>query len=268
MRSGVGDPEELKAAGVDCRLALRGVGRNLHDHLLAAGLVFSARQPVAPSRLQHSESLMYLHSDQPSRADGVPDTVIACVVLPVVTERFARPEVGRAYTLMCGVTHPRSRGSVRISGPDSADPPIIDPAYLSDERDRRAFRDSLRLAREIGQAAPLDAWRDSEILPGPHVRSLAAIDAFLAQAAMTHHHPVGTCRMGADDRAVVDGDLCVRGLDNLYVVDASVIPTITTGPMNAAVTAIAEQWRQACAPIPLRDVGPSRQSDGGRIAGA
>ena len=259
MRSGVGDPEELKAADVDCRLALRGVGHNLHDHLLAAGLIFSARQPVAPSRLQHSESLMYLHRDRPSRADGAPDTAIACVVLPVVTERFARPEVGRAYTLMCGVTHPRSRGSVRLSGPHSADPPIIDPAYLSDERDRGAFRDSLRLAREIGHASPLDAWRDSEILPGPHVRSDAAVDAFLADAAMTHHHPVGTCQMGAGDHAVVDGDLRVHGLDNLYVVDASVIPTITTGPVNAAVTAIAEQWRHVCAPIPLREVGPSPQ---------
>ncbi len=259
MRSGVGDPEELKAADVDCRLALRGVGHNLHDHLLAAGLIFSARQPVAPSRLQHSESLMYLHRDRPSRADGAPDSVIACVVLPVVTERFARPEVGRAYTLMCGVTHPRSRGSVRLSGPHSADPPIIDPSYLSDERDRSAFRDSLRLAREIGHAPPLDAWRDREILPGPSVRSDAAVDAFLADAAMTHHHPVGACQMGAGDHAVVDGDLRVHGLDNLYVVDASVIPTITTGPVNAAVTAIAEQWRHVCAPIPLREVGPSPQ---------
>jgi pyridoxine 4-oxidase len=248
MRSGIGDPEELKEAGVDCRLGLRGVGHNLHDHLLAAGLVFSARQPVAPSRLQHSESLMYLHSHRPSRADGAPDTAIACVVLPVVTERFARPEVGRAYTLMCGVTHPKSRGSVRLGGPDSDDPPIIDPAYLSDERDRHAFRDSLRLAREIGHAPPLDVWRDSEILPGPHVRSDAAVDAFLADAAMTHHHPVGACQMGSDDRAVVDGGLRVRGFDNLYVVDASVIPTITTGPVNAAVTAIAEHWVDTCAP--------------------
>ena len=171
MRSGVGDPEELKAADVDCRLALRGVGHNLHDHLLAAGLVFSARQPVAPSRLQHSESLMYLHRDRPSRADGAPDTAIACVVLPVVTERFARPEVGRAYTLMCGVTHPRSRGSVRLTGPHSADPPIIDPAYLSDERDRSAFRDSLRLAprdRPCAAAGRLAGQRD----PARSVRSI------------------------------------------------------------------------------------------------
>jgi choline dehydrogenase-like flavoprotein len=257
MRSGVGDPEDLKAVGVDCRLALRGVGRNLHDHLLAAGLVFSARRPVAPSRLQHSESLMYLHGDQPSRADGAPDTAIACVVLPVVTERFPRPEVGRAYTLMCGFTHPQSRGSLRLGGPDAEDPPIIDPSYLSEERDRSAFRRSFRVAREIGHAAPLAAWRDAEILPGPPVRSDAAIDAFLADAAMTHHHPVGTCRMGTDDRAVVDGDLRVRGLDNLYVVDASVIPTITTGPVNAAVTAIAEQWARTCAP---HRAAPARRS--------
>jgi pyridoxine 4-oxidase len=74
---------------------------------------------------------------------------------------------------------------------------------------------------------------------------------------MTHHHPVGSCQIGAGDHSVVDGDLRVHELDNLYVVDASVIPTITTGPVNAAVTPIAEQWRHARAPIPLREVGPS-----------
>ena len=241
MRSGIGEPEMLKAAGIPCRIPLAGVGRNLHDHLLA-GLVFASRRTVPPSRLQHSESLMYLHSDDPARAAGAPDCVVACVVLPVVSERFERPEVGRAYTLMCGVTHPTSRGAIRISGPASDAPPIIDPAYLSTEHDRRTFRAGLELARAIAGAAPLDAWRDEELLPGPSVQSDDAVDAFLADAAITHHHPVGTCRMGLDDQAVVDGDLRVRGIDNLYVVDASVIPAITTGPINACVVAIGEQW--------------------------
>lgn len=248
LRSGIGDPDELRAASVACRVANSGVGRNLHDHLLAAGLVFSARQPIAPSRLQHSESLMYLHSGDPARADGAPDRVVACVVLPVVTERFARPEPGTAFTLMCGFTHPESRGSIRLGGPNAGDPPRIDPAYLSTEADRRAFRDSLRLARDVGHAAALDPWRGAELHPGPDVRSDRDIDAFLADAAMTHHHPVGTCRMGADEGSVVDENLKLRGLDNLFVVDASVIPRITTGPVNAAIVAIAEQWAACCAP--------------------
>ncbi len=248
MRSGIGDPLVLQAAGVPVRLALPSVGRNLHDHLLAAGPVFASRRPVPPSRLQHSESLMYLHSSDPSRAEGAPDCVVACVVLAAVSERFSRPAIGSAYTLMCGVTHPTSRGAIRISGPGSADPPIIDPAYLSTEHDRQTFRASLRLARLIGEAAPLDEWRGQELLPGREVQTDAALDAFLRDAAITHHHPVGTCRMGRHPEAVVDGDLKLRGLDNLFVVDASVIPAITTGPVNAAVVVLAEQWAKAVWP--------------------
>jgi choline dehydrogenase-like flavoprotein len=238
MRSGIGDPETLRGAGIACRHELPAVGRNLHDHLLAAGNVYRARRPVGPSRLQHSESLMYLHSGDPTRAEGAPDVVLACVVLPVVTEAFARPEAGAAYTIMCGVTHPTSRGAIRPGGPSVADAPVIDPAYLSTEHDRRIFRAALRLARMVGQTGPLADWNDGEILPGPGVAADADLDAFLARAAMTHHHPVGTCSLGP----VVDSSLAVHGIGDLFVVDASIIPSITSGPVNAAVVAIAESW--------------------------
>ena len=235
MRSGIGDSETLAAAGIACRFDAPGVGRNLHDHLLAAGNVYAARRPVPASRLQHSESLMYLHADDIARADGAPDIVLACVLLPVVSECFARPEVGTAYTIMCGVTHPTSRGAIRPTSPHAADPPLIDPAYLSTEHDRRVFRDSLMVARAVGHARALDAWRAHEILPGPDATDL---DDFLARAATTHHHPVGTCALGT----VVDESCRVRGSENLFVVDASTIPRITTGPVNAAVVALAEIW--------------------------
>ena len=241
MRSGIGEPAMLQAAGIPCHVPLPGVGRNLHDHLLA-GIVIASRQPVPPSRLQHSESLMYLHSDDPSRAAGAPDCVVACVVAPVVSEWAEQPDVGAAYTLMCGVTHPTSRGDIRIAGPDSDAPPIIDPAYLSTEHDRRTFRASFALARAVGNAAPLDSWRATELIPGPTAQTDDAIDAFIAGAAITHHHPCGTCRMGHDEGSVVDGDLRVRGIDNLFIVDASIMPSITSGPINASVVAIAEQW--------------------------
>ncbi len=238
MRSGVGEPEALARADVRCTHDLPQVGRNLHDHLLAAGNVYTSRRPVPPSRRQHSESLMYLHADNPARAHGAPDSVLACVVLPVVTECFAAPPIGSAYTIMCGATHPTSRGAVQLSGPAAADTPIIDPAYLTTEHDRTTFRRSLRLAREVGGAIALNEWRAEERLPGASVQSDADIDFFLARAAMTHHHPVGTCALGT----VVDANLRVHGLDNLFVVDASVSPRITSGPVNAGVVAIAETW--------------------------
>ena len=85
-------------------------------------------------------------------------------------------------------------------------------------------------------------WRAEEVLPGPDVRDTASRRTFLEKAAFTHHHPVATCRMGGDAASVVDPALKVRGVEGLYVCDASVIPSITTGPINAAIVAIAERF--------------------------
>ena len=88
----------------------------------------------------------------------------------------------------------------------------------------------------------MDEWRDVEVLPGVDITSDEAMDAFIARAASTHHHPCGTCRMGNDAAAVVDPDLRLNGLENVFVVDASIIPRIPSGPINALVVAIAENW--------------------------
>lgn len=245
MRSGVGDPEVLAAAGVGCRLSRPQVGRNLHDHLLGSGNAYRAKQPVPISRLQHSESLMYLNAEDPSIAAGRPDVVLGCVIGPSASECLPPLEVGQAYTLLFGVTHPTSRGSLKISGPDISDKPIIDPAYLQTENDRRLFRRALDYARMAGHAKALDDWRAEEVFPGPKPMTETEKDAFIAKAVITHHHPVGTCRMGADEEAIVNADLRVNGFDNLYIVDASVIPTITSGPVHAAVLAIAETFSAA-----------------------
>jgi choline dehydrogenase-like flavoprotein len=217
---------------------LPAVGRNLHDHLLAAGNVYRARRPVPPSRLQHSESLLYVND-----AGGpAPDIVTTCVLLPAVSDSFTRPEAGTCFTLMFGVCHPRSRGRIALGGPGPLDPPLIDPGYLSAGEDRERFRAALRLARRVAGGAALDEWREEELLPGPEVRADRDVDAFVARAAVTHHHPVGTCAMGRDPLvSVVGGDLRVHGVSGLVVADASVIPVITTGPIHAAILAIAER---------------------------
>jgi choline dehydrogenase-like flavoprotein len=242
MRSGIGPAASLERVGVACRSDHPGVGGNLHDHLLTAGNVYRARQPVPMSRLQHSESLTYLSSADLTRADGIPDVVVACVAAPTVTDCFERPAGGSAYTLLSGVTHPTSRGRITLSGPDLDDPPVIDPEYLSTDHDRRLARLALDLARMIGRQNALAPWRDGEIYPGVECRGDADLDAFLQRAVMTHHHPVGTCRMGIAAGSVVDADLKLRGFEGLYVVDASVIPAITSGPIHAAVLAIAETF--------------------------
>jgi pyridoxine 4-oxidase len=244
MRSGIGPAAALAAAGVACIADVAGVGRNLHDHVLAAGNVYRARQTVPPSRLQHSESLTYLVADAVEDAARVPDVVLGCVAAPTVTECFAAPAYGSAYTILSGVTHPTSRGRIMITGPAVSDQPMIDPGYLSTERDRVLARQALELARWVGHAPALNAWRAEEIYPGPACRDDAAIDAFLQRAVMTHHHPVGTCSMGG----VVDADLRLHGFSGCHVVDASVIPAIPSGPIHAAVLAIAETFAADVAP--------------------
>ncbi|MBS7543110.1 GMC family oxidoreductase [Ancylobacter oerskovii] len=242
MRSGIGPAEALKAAGIACLADRAEIGGNLHDHLLTAGNVYRARREVPPSRLQHSESLMYLNAEDPTRPDGPPDVVLGCVAAPTVSEGFTAPPYGSAYTILSGVTHPTSRGRLTVTGPDLEAPPRIDPAYLSTDHDRRLARRALELAREIGHSPALDDWRAEEIFPGPDRHGAAALDAFIARAAITHHHPVGTCRMGADADSVVDAALKLRGFDGLSIVDASVIPAITSGPIHAAILAIAETF--------------------------
>ncbi|MCB1499114.1 MAG: GMC family oxidoreductase N-terminal domain-containing protein [Bauldia sp.] len=246
MRSGIGDPAVLADAAIRCRIDRRAVGANLQDHLLVLGNLYRARKPVPPSRLQHSESLMYLHSDDLGRADGAPDIVLACVVAPSVAPGLPAPAYGSAYTILCGVCHPTSRGRITPTGPTSSDAPVIDPHYLETDHDRSVFRAALKTARLVGGQPELDAWRDSELLPGPGATSDEDLDAFIAKAACTHHHPSGTCRLGRDGDAVVDPDLRLIGLDNVFIVDASVIPAIPSGPINAAVVAIAETWSAAC----------------------
>lgn len=243
MRSGIGPQEWLAAAGVRCLFDMPDIGRNLQDHLLGAGNMYATRKLLPPSRLQHSESMAYMRSDA-FTATGRPDIVVGCGVAPIVSERFVAPEPGSAYSLLFGVTHPTSRGSLRISGSEPGNPLIIDPAYLQTGRDRVLFRQALEAARTIGHRNELSEWRERELLPGP-LNSVSEIDEFIENAVITHHHPCGTCRMGKDAKAVVDADLRLKSLDNLFVVDASVVPSLTAGPIHAAVLAIAETFARS-----------------------
>ena len=246
MRSGVGDPTVLNAAGVRTNVESLEVGRNLHDHLLGAGNVYRSRKDVPPSRLQGSESMTYLNPDDIGATIGRPEVVVGCVLAPsasaTLAPQIADVQLGDAYTLLFGTTGPTSRGSLRISGPSVDDEPIIDPNYLDTQFDRDQFAAAFHLAQKVGHSEGMAVWRDAEILPVVPLRSRTEVDAFVRQAAITHHHPVGTLRMGSSEETPVTPDLRLRGLDNCFVADASVIPRITSGPVHAAVLAIAESF--------------------------
>ena len=130
-----------------------------------------------------------------------------------------------------------------MNSPQQTRPPRIIPNFLATARDAATLRAGLRLAREVGHQAPLQPFIEKEVPPGPDDWSDVALDAHIAATGITVHHPLGTCRMGAanDDDAVVDTDLRVRGVEGLRVIDASVMPDMVGGNINAAVIMVAER---------------------------
>jgi choline dehydrogenase len=139
------------------------------------------------------------------------------------------------------LSRPESRGSVSLRSADPLAHPMIDPNYLSAENDIRVLRAGLKISREVVGQRAFDPFRGAEIAPGPAVRTDAGIDAFIRQNSETLYHPVGTCKMGWDDQAVVDERLRVHGVEGLRVVDASVMPRLVSGNTNAPTIMIAEK---------------------------
>jgi choline dehydrogenase-like flavoprotein len=161
-------------------------------------------------------------------------------------DRFGEPlHTFPAFTASVANVHPTSRGHVRLKSPDPADAPAIQPNYLSTDEDRRVAADSIRVTRRIAAQAALAPFKPVEYLPGDALRS--DDDNALAKVAgdigTTIFHPVGTAKMGlpSDPRAVVDERLRVFGIEGLRVIDASVMPTITSGNTNSPVIMIAEK---------------------------
>lgn len=134
-----------------------------------------------------------------------------------------------------------SRGRIQLKSKDPRQHPSILFNYMSHEQDWQEFRDAIRITREIMAQPALDPYRGREISPGAHVQSDAELDAFIREHAETAFHPSCSCKMGEDDMAVVDGQGRVHGLQGLRVVDASIMPEIITGNLNATTIMIAEK---------------------------
>ena len=259
--SGIGDPADLSAAGIETVHALPGVGQNLQDHLDVT-LSWACPQPITIysqrkglktllvglnyllfkkgiGRRQFLESGAFLRS----RPDlDRPDLQVHCVL--AVTQNHGKTVVERdGFTFHVCQLRPESRGRVGLRSSDPFDDPAIFANYLSAEEDRRALREGVRMMREVASQPALDPYRSEELFPGEDIQSDEAVDAWIRSAAETIYHPVGTCRMGADGdpMAVVDAQLRVRGLKGLRVVDASVMPTLVGGNTNAPTIMIAEK---------------------------
>jgi 4-pyridoxate dehydrogenase len=265
MLSGVGDPEELQRHGIPVKAALPGVGRNLQDHVSVI-LMYHRKEPgpflsmMRYDRIARELGKAYFFgkgfaSDVPggglaflkSRADlALPDIQILLTAAPLGAWPYMRPfkaPFPDGFASRIVMLHPESRGRVTLNSRDPSAHPLILQRFLATDADWRAVRAGVHLARDLSAQPSMQRFIAREFFPGGDKQSDADIDAHIRNTAITVHHPAGTCKMGAagDELAVVGTDLKVRGIDALRVIDASVMPDLPSGNINAAVIMIAEK---------------------------
>jgi choline dehydrogenase len=239
LRSGIGPADELAEVGVEVVRDAPGVGRNLHDHFLAPVIFRTDAKPVGAPTPGVSVTQTHLFWRSLPELE-VPDTQPIHFSVPMYGETL-EPAGDDGFSLMAGIVTPKSRGTVRLSGAGLDDPLLIDPQALADPDDVRSLTASVRQCRSIGRRPALaDEWGAVEVYPGPEVAD-DELDDYVRRTVATYHHQVGTCRMGVDADAVVDPRLRVVGIDGLRVIDASIMPRITTGNTNAPAVLIGEQ---------------------------
>jgi choline dehydrogenase len=263
--SGIGNAAYLSELGAAVIADLPGVGENLQDHLqlrmayrvegvrtlntlsahwwgkLMIGLEYGLRR-TGPMAMAPSQLGVFAKSDPNDETLTRPD--VQYHVQPLSLERFGEPlHPFDAFTASVCQLRPSSRGSVHITSRDPLMAPRIAPNYLSTEHDRRVAANALRLTRSIVSAPALERFRPQEILPGIEFQSEEELRHAAGNVGTTIFHPVGTCRMGKldDPYAVVDSRLRVHGVSGLRVVDASIMPTITSGNTNSPTLMIAER---------------------------
>jgi 4-pyridoxate dehydrogenase len=265
MLSGIGAPDQLKQHGIETKVALPGVGENLQDHASVI-LMYRRAKPSPFLEIMRADRIglelpkAYFFgkgfaADVPggvtaflkARPESVlPDTQILLTAASLGAWPYLQPfkaPFPDAFAVRLVLLHPESRGSVALSSADPQAHPRILQNFLGTDADRETIRAGVRLARDISAQPSMKPFIGAELAPGPTKTTDSEIDAYVRATAITVHHPLGTCKMGTDkdESAVVGVDLKVRGVTSLRVVDASVMPDLVSGNINAAVLMIAER---------------------------
>lgn len=238
MLSGIGDRQQLSKFGIDLIQHLPGVGKNLHDHTLLP-VTFEGKKPVpAPE----DPTITVLHGQMFAKSDEKllgPDMQPLFFNVPYYVPGQDGPSNG--FTLCAGGVTPTSRGELRLTGASVSDPLHIDPNVLATDYDVATLVNCIKMMRKIADQPALAEWRGREVYPGPGKTSDSDLALYARSAVVSYHHQVGTCAMGTGAMAVVDHQLRVRGVKGLRVVDASIMPSVTSGNTNAPVIMIAEK---------------------------
>ena len=261
MLSGVGPADHLKEMGIPVAADLPGVGSNLQEHIgshvvdqvnartlnndlgalraLGHGLNFLLDgRGALTSSIGHAQAFVRTRPDLPA-----PNIQLQFAPLAFDLNAQGKLELRKdssANTAVC-VTRPKSRGTLRLRSPDPADPPVIRHQLLGDEDDLEQLAEGMELARRIFAQPAFAAYAVEEVRPGPPFQDREALKGFLRMASIPMYHPVGTCRMGSGPMAVVDPQLRVRGVDGLFVADASIMPSLPAGNTNATAIMIGEK---------------------------
>jgi choline dehydrogenase len=259
--SGIGDPVKLVSLGIPVVCEAPGVGENLQDHLQLrlifkvtglptlngqAGRLFGKAMMALDYALRRRGGLTMAPSQLGGFTRSSPEFATPNIqfhVQPLSLDKFGAPlHPFEAFTATACNLRPLSRGFVGLGSADPMAPPVIQPNYLSDPDDRRVAVDCIRLVRRIALGSrALAPYRPEEFRPGPALESDAELERAAGDIGTTIFHPVGTCRMGDDAAAVVDPRLRLRGMNGLRIVDASIMPTITSGNTNSPTIMIAEK---------------------------
>jgi choline dehydrogenase len=236
MQSGIGDQTHLREFGIPVVQHLRGVGHNLQDHL-GISCVWEYPEPVEP-RNNMSEAAFFLADAAGAHA---PEMFVCQTEIPMSSPEnatlFGLPDIG--WALHGAVSHPKSRGRVRLAGAGACDPVRIEANSLSHPDDLRLTIACVNRMREIGNAAALRRFVKREVMPGD--LESAELETFIRNGGLSYWHQVGTAKMGRDTMSVVDGELKVYGIDGLRVADGSIMPRITTSNTMAPCVVIGER---------------------------
>ena len=258
MLSGIGPEAELLRHGIEIRCKAEGVGVGLHDHpqvpmnahvsqdigyakdavglrQIRVGLEYFLTHN-GPGASNGIESVSYLNPNGPEDDPTIQVFHSAVIVDPSLTHVDRHP----GLTLETVVLHPKSRGSLRLRDTDPRSEPLIDPNYFGEPDDLYAMIEGLKYVREVFRSPSLARVLDGKVWPDLDESEEGLVD-HARRTMNTMWHPVGSCRMGVDEHAVVDAGLRVRGVENLFVADSSVMPKITSGNTTAPTLAIASK---------------------------